>query len=237
MANLMMVDYNYYSSVMFRKTKWISMEVAAAMIRPLLFAEGIYGYMIPKKSPGEGAKKKWNNAEAKGYHKFAPFREEFLALKEELGASWRTLGDYLEIDPAVLQNFWGDDKEYVSDEYFRLWKKRMAMIRSLSQISKAELFAPRSRVNNVEKTERAPFVLYVRRFRQDMGFSSWVEMADALGVSPDHLRGQVNDRKHKMMKKSTHDNLMARMAELAKERQRRANFVNSSIEKMYEPST
>ena len=232
MANLMMVDYNYYSSAMFKKTEWLSMETAAAMIRPLLFAEGIHGDMIPKKSPGQGAKAKWSNAEAKGYHKFAPLRDEFLALKEELGASWRTLGDHLEMDFAVLKNFWGDDKEYVSDENFQLWKKRISMIRSLSQSTKAERFAPRSRCNT-SVVDREPFVLHARRFRQEMGYSNWVEMAGALGVSPDRLRGQVNDRRHKMMRKSTYDDLMGRMVELTHQRDRHFRHREATLDRMY----
>lgn len=232
MANLMMVDYNYYSSAMFKKTEWLSMETAAAMIRPLLFAEGIHGDMIPKKAAGEGAKAKWSNAESKGYHRFPPLRDEFLALKEELGASWRTLGDFLDMDYVVLKSFWSEGKEYVTDASHRLWKKRMAAIRSLPDSTKAERFAPRPRAQ-LNVVERAPFVLHVHRFRQDMGYSSWKETAEAMGVSPDRLRGQLKDKKHKMMRKSTYDDLMGRMVELTHQRDRHFRHREATLDRMY----
>lgn len=234
MAKLMGVDYNYYSATMYKKAEWISVETVARLMQPLLFLGDLTGDMIPKKSPGDGAKVRWGKAERFGYHRFAPLRDEFLQLKDELNSSYRKLGDFLGIQHAVLKNFWGDSKEYVSDENYWYWKKQMNLMRSLSPEAKRDRLHRGSHVN-VRVVDRAPFSAYARHFKDLMGYATWAEMASALEMSADSLRGHVNNKRSKVMRKSIHDDLMSRMAEIAFERQKRINYVYGDLQRTHRP--
>ncbi|MGW8179286.1 MAG: hypothetical protein ACWGQW_11075 [bacterium] len=180
------ISRNQFSAFLFKKSEWVRPETVDLLLKPFAF-----GYYIPpfeKKTPSEGSRERWDNPD--GYEDFEPLRQEFLAMKEELGTEWPKLADYWEMDHRILRVYFKDpEHKFVSHEKARYWRREIRKLKSLSQRRKDELFAPTDR-SKVEQplADAKRLLVILQNVKNVGGFKWWKEVAEAIGVDYERVR-------------------------------------------------